>query len=129
MLVWNQAVEATTQGARLAAVCPIGSNAPARRMDQLLPGVADAVLIEYKGWTLGAGSGTTSSEYTCDGTAEKPCLLVRAKLITGEFRQRFSTPLISQLVNVPEFTTSIPSESVYVNAITPVTDPNPQCSL
>lgn len=120
MLVWNEAVEATTQGARLAAVCPNTSTAPAKRMNQLLPGVSSVVKMEYLGWTA------NGVKYNCDGTQAYPCLMVRASLSTDAFFQRFSVPLFSSLVPVPSFTTSIPSESVTSGF---GTDANPMCSL
>lgn len=121
LLVWNEAVEATTQGARVAAVCPVGSTAPARRMNLLLPGVSDAVEIEYLGWTT-----TGTPIIGCQGTQASPCMMVRASLKSNAFFQRFSTPLLYQLVPVPQFTTAIPSESVSSVARA---DPNPMCSL
>lgn len=120
MLVWNEAVEATTQGARLAAVCSSTSTAPAKRMNQLLPGVSSAVQLEYLGWTA------TGVKYTCDGTQAYPCLMVRASLKTDAFFQRFSVPLFSRLVPVPAFTTAIPSESVTTGI---GTETNPMCNL
>lgn len=117
LLVWNQAVQATTMGARLAAVCGPRSPAPAERMNEILPGLAarDVVQIDYISSFNASGTPTTG----CQGNRASPCIAVRARLDRNAFVQQFSIPLLTAFVTVPGFETTIPSESL--------SDKNPMC--
>lgn len=111
MFIWNAAVEATTVAARWSAVCDGISSAPApstpvaNRVDRILPGLSasGALQIDY----LGAGSVSG-----CNGTATSPCYRVRASLSSADLAQSFSTPLLTRVVNIPSFSTTVSSEGL-----------------
>lgn len=103
VLSWNAAVQATTMGARTAAVCSIGSSAPVTRMETILPGISNAVVIEYLD---AAGNSTTS----CNSSLNNACFQVRARLDGSRFQAGFVTPLFSAALTLPSFTTVIPAE-------------------
>jgi Flp pilus assembly protein TadG len=111
MFFWNSAVHATTVAARWSAVCdgtdvdPAPSVPVATRVDRILPGLSDsgALRIDY----LGTNGGTN-----CAGTAASPCYRVRASLSSSLLAESFSTPLLTRVVNIPSFTTTVTSEGL-----------------
>lgn len=118
MLVWNSAVEATTLGARIATVCSKGTStsppaAAVAKMEAVLPGISNAVVIEY----LDASGSATSN---CNSTNTNACYLVRARLDGPKFVAQFSTPLLSFGLDIPSFTTVITAEALDSAA-------NPRC--
>lgn len=111
MFIWNAAVEATTVAARWSAVCDGTASAPApslpvaNRVDRILPGLSEsgALQVTYLGPRDTPG---------CNGTATSPCYRVRASLSSALLAQEFSTPLLSAVIRVPSFTTTVTSEGL-----------------
>lgn len=109
LFVWNTLAEATRRGARVAAVCPIGSptvprvaifgNPGADDTSPVLPNLTTAnVQVEYLDETDAA-----TTEYDVVKT-------VRVSIV--DYEHTFLIPFIGQTVTVPGFSTTLPVESL-----------------
>ena len=112
MFTWNALAEATRRGARLAAVCPVGSPIPAQ--------VAIFDVIDGSLGTSPIISGLTpnmvSIRYLNEGGNDeadaKNIRFVEASIT--DYPHQLIIPLWGSLLTAPPFTTTLPSESLGV---------------
>lgn len=105
LFTWNSAVEATRYGARVAAVCDIDKTKPhteiVQRMQLIMPNLpADKVDVSY-----------LPDSCNKDGTGgNEPCKWV--KVAIEDLSVQTYIPSIGRLWDMPEFSTTLPRESL-----------------
>lgn len=112
LFVWNALAEATRRGARMAAVCPVGSNAPIQ-----------VALFGDKAGTLSASPiipGLTSSMISIT----YPINAVQVSIVG--YSHTLIIPLWGGSLTAPSFTTTLPQESM--GAVPTYTSPSPASS-
>lgn len=95
LFTWNAAAEATRYGARVAAVCDLHDSAILARMQQIMPNLA---------------AGNVSVSYLPSGCNKSNCQQVRVAL--SNFQVTTHIPVVSAILTVPPFATSLPRESL-----------------
>lgn len=95
MYVYSTAIEATRLGARIAAVCDVGDDVVKTRMKWMLS------ILE---------PGNIDISYPAAGCSSAACDPVTVRIINLTYRA--TIPLVPLTFNVPDFATSVPSESL-----------------
>lgn len=95
LFTWNAAAEATRYGARVAAVCDMNDTAIVSRMQRIMPNLA---------------ASNVSIAYLPSGCNKSNCLYVRVSLV--DFQVTTHIPVVSTVLSVPSFVTTIPRESL-----------------
>lgn len=95
LFTWNAAAEATRFGARVAAVCDMNDAAILSRMQQIMPNLAAA---------------NVSVAYLPSGCTTSNCQQVKVSI--SNFQVTTHIPVVSAVLTVPRFTTTIPRESL-----------------
>jgi Flp pilus assembly protein TadG len=101
LFTWNAAVEATRYGARVATVCDIDDTAVVDRMRRIMPNLTTGnINVEYQptGCTKDGAGNTTSCRWV--------------KVSIEGFSVTTHIPVVSALLNLPPFTTTLPRESL-----------------
>ena len=117
---WNCLNEVTRRAARLAAVCPVGDIASVRQTatfgNTLIQGLDEAdIEIRY----LDAAG----AEVVDPATSIGDIWFVQARILES-YQFEMLIPGFQQLLSAPDFTTTIPSESL---GITPIGAGTPSC--
>ncbi|KAB2314581.1 pilus assembly protein [Betaproteobacteria bacterium SCN2] len=95
LFTWNAAAEATRYGARVAAVCDINDSAILSRMQDIMPNLEAA---------------NVSVSYLPSGCNQSNCQQVSVSIVN--FQVTTHIPVVSAVLAVPPFTTSLPRESL-----------------
>jgi hypothetical protein len=95
MYVYSTAIEATRLGARIAAVCDVGDDVVKTRMKWMLS------ILE---------PGNIDISYPAAGCSSAACDPVTVRITNLTYRA--TIPLVPLTFNVPDFATSVPSESL-----------------
>lgn len=95
LFTWNAAAEATRYGARVAAVCNMNDGAILDRMQDIMPNLE---------------AGNVSVSYLPSGCNKSNCQQVRVSI--SNFQVTTHIPVVSAVLAVPPFTTSLPRESL-----------------
>lgn len=109
LFTWNAAVEATRYGARVAVVCNPNSPAILSSMRRIMPNLSDANVV--KEYLTSTNSDCSSSPDTCHWVR----ISIQGLSVTTHI------PLANMVLGVPQFTTTLPRESL--NSVN-----NPVCS-
>ena len=95
LFTWNAAAEATRYGARVAAVCDINDGAILSRMQDIMPNLESA---------------NVNVSYLPSGCTVSNCQQVRVSI--SNFQVTTHIPVVSAVLSVPPFTTTLPRESL-----------------
>lgn len=112
MFVWNALAEATRRGARMAAICPVGSSIPAQVaiFDVINGSLGTSPIIS--GLTQAMVSVSYLNESGAEDADPMKIRFVEAK-ISG-YTHQLLIPLWGDMLTAPEFRTTLPSESLGV---------------
>lgn len=109
LFTWNAAVEATRYGARVAAVCNMNDAAIVSRMRRIMPNLA---------------AGNITVTYLPASCTKANCQWVRVAV--SNFKVTTHIPVVSAVLTVPPFSTTLPRESL--ESVNSAGQSNPVCS-
>jgi hypothetical protein len=112
MFVWNALSEATRRGARMAVVCPVGSDVPKQVaiFKDAITGSGETIIPG-----LASGNGDVSVNYYLeDGVTSSvdPTLIKFVQVSIADYMHQLIIPLWGLPLPAPKFTTTLPTESL-----------------
>ena len=97
LYLMNAATEATRLGARVAVVCDMNDTAIVTRMQDMLPGLV---------------AGNVNVTYRPAGCIQANCQTVSVSIIPGTYSINTFIPFLPFAVDLPNFTSTLPRESL-----------------
>jgi hypothetical protein len=112
MFVWNALSEATRRGARMAVICPVGSDVPKQVaiFKHAITGSGDTIIPG-----LATGNGNVAVNYYLeDGVTPSldPALVKFVQVSIAGYTHQLIIPLWGRPLPAPTFTTTLPTESL-----------------
>jgi hypothetical protein len=112
LFVWNALSEATRRGARMAVVCPVGSDVPKQVaiFKDAITGLGETIIPG-----LASGNGDVSVNYYLeDGVTPslEPTLIKFVQVSITDYMHQLIIPLWGRPLPAPKFTTTLPTESL-----------------
>ncbi len=104
LFTWNAAAEAARYGARVAVVCNMNDDAIRDRMRRIMPNLADAnVDIKYMAFDK-------ATKKMSEGCIPATCDFIKVSITN--FQITTHIPVVSAVLTVPTFATTLPRESL-----------------
>lgn len=117
LFTWNVLEEGVRRGARLAAVCPITSTAT----------IQNRVLFGGDFGLNDSGATVVVEYFGVDGQPETNTGFIRyVRVVVKDFQFRFLIPFVDRVITAPDFTATLPSESL---GEAPFGYTSPSCSV
>lgn len=110
LFVWNALTEATRRGARMAAICPVGSGIPAQVaiFDVIAGSLGTSPIIHG----LTPAMVTVSYRNAAGAVTADPTLIKFAQVSITGYTHTLIIPLWGSSFPAPEFKTTLPTESL-----------------